>query len=170
MPSHYLHQWWDIVNWTSRNTFQWQFNQNPYILIHKNAFEMSGKWRPFYLGFSMLHIHTFFPLTFILADIATHIIQSNGYLIDWFPVWSSSVSLSVLYIGEPAITLALSQWSSSGNPVAIQCAWNLDPSAHWNATGERIVGSQCDSSGLPVVFQWLSSGLPVCSNYANKQA
>ena len=99
-------------------------------------------------------------------------------------------------------TLTLSQWSSSGNPVAIQCAWSLDPSVHWNATGERIVGSQCfqcASSGLPVVFQcvpimqintgsplghhWVlasanvfpvasqctcgSSGLPVCSNYAN---
>ena len=51
--------------------------------------------------------------------------------------------------------------------VAIQCAWNLDPSVHWNAIGERIVGSQCASSGVPVVFQWLSSGLPVCSNYAN---
>ena len=64
-------------------------------------------------------------------------------------------------------SLTLSQWSSSGNPVAIQCAWNLGPSVHWNATGERIIGSQCASSGLPVVFQWLSSGLPVCSNYAN---
>ena len=65
-------------------------------------------------------------------------------------------------------SLTLSQWSSSGLPVAIQCSWNLDPSVHWNATGERIVGSQCVSSVLPVVFQWLSSGLPVCSNYANK--
>ena len=63
--------------------------------------------------------------------------------------------------------LTLSQWSSSGNPVAIQCAWNLYPSVHWNTTGERIVDSQCVSSVLPVVFQWLSSGLPVCSNYAN---
>ena len=50
---------------------------------------------------------------------------------------------------------------ASGLPVAIQCAWNLDPSVHWNAPGERIVGSQCASSGLPVVFQWLSSGLPI---------
>ena len=52
-------------------------------------------------------------------------------------------------------SLTLSQWSSSGNPVAIQCAWNLDPSVHWNATGERVVGSQCfqlSSSGFPVVF------------------
>ena len=49
-----------------------------------------------------------------------------------------------------------SQWSSSGNPVAIKRAWNLDPSVHWNATGERNVGSQCASSGLPVVFQCVS--------------
>ena len=41
---------------------------------------------------------------------------------------------------------------ASGNSVAIQCAWNLDPSVHWNATGE-IVDSQCVSSVLPVVFQ-----------------
>ena len=60
-------------------------------------------------------------------------------------------------------SLTLSQWSSSGNPVAIRCAWNLDHSVHWNATAE----GQCASSGLPVVFQCLSSGLPVCSNYAN---
>ena len=62
--------------------------------------------------------------------------------------------------------LTLSHWYSSGNPVAIQCAWNLDPSVHWNATGERIVGSQCASSGLPVVFQvafqWSSSVFQLC--------
>ena len=62
-------------------------------------------------------------------------------------------SCSVLTIIRGS-ALTLSQWSSSGNPVAIQCAWNLDPSVHWNATGE-----------MPVCFQWLSSGLPVCSNY-----
>ena len=88
---------------------------------------------------------------------------------------------------------------ASGLPVAIQCAWNLDPSVHWNATGEMPVCFQWSSSGFPVVFQcvpiiqintglplghhWVqasasvvpvasqctcgSSGLPVCSNYAN---
>ena len=51
---------------------------------------------------------------------------------------------------------------ASGLPVAIQCAWNLDPSVHWNATGEIIVGSQCVSSVLPVVFQWSSSVFQLC--------
>ena len=101
------------------------------------------------------------------------------------------------YVG--VVPLTLSQWSSSGNPVAIQCVWNLDPSVHWNATGELPVCFQWLSSGFPVVFQcvpimqintgsplehhWVqasasvvpvafqctcgSSGLPVCSNYAN---
>ena len=35
-------------------------------------------------------------------------------------------------------------------------------SAHWNATREKIDVSQCVSSALPVVFQWPSSGVPVC--------
>ena len=55
------------------------------------------------------------------------------------------------------ISLTLSQWSSSGNPVAIQCAWNFDPSVHWNATGEKLLVANV----LPVVFQWSSNGSPV---------
>ena len=62
--------------------------------------------------------------------------------------------------------LTLSQWQFSDNPVAIQCAWSLDPSVQWNATWERIVGSQWSSSGLPVVFQCvaimqINTGLPL---------
>ena len=70
-------------------------------------------------------------------------------------------TLSRIFLVEE--TLTMSQWSSSGNPVAIQCSWNLDPSVHWNAIGEKMLVA----SVLPVVFQWLSRGLPVCSNYAN---
>ena len=94
--------------------------------------------------------------------------------VDWLAPQSAEPSLQKLMTGCKAmgdtfhiykrkLPLTLSQWSSSGNPVAIQCAWNLDPSVHWNATRENILVA----SVLPVVFQWLSSGLPVCSNYAN---
>ena len=38
----------------------------------------------------------------------------------------------------------------------------LDPSVHWNVTGEIIVGSQCASCVLPVVFQWSSSVFQLC--------
>ena len=56
---------------------------------------------------------------------------------------------------------------ASGNSVAIQCAWNLDPSVHWNATGENFLVVSvfhCASS----VFQWPSSDIPVCFNYVNQ--
>ena len=70
---------------------------------------------------------------------------------------SSSSSSSSNRKNEPLSivqgSLTLSQWSSSGNPVAIQCAWNLDPSVHLNATEEMPVCFQWSSSGFPVVFQ-----------------
>ena len=41
MPSHYLNQCWLIVNWTARNKFQWNFNQNTTVFIWENRFENS---------------------------------------------------------------------------------------------------------------------------------
>ena len=38
-PSHYLKQWWIIVNWTLRNKLQWNFNRNSNIFIQENALE-----------------------------------------------------------------------------------------------------------------------------------
>ena len=37
--SHYCNQCWVIVNYTSRNKLQWNFNQNTKLLIHENASE-----------------------------------------------------------------------------------------------------------------------------------
>ena len=39
VPSHYLNQYWIIVNWTLANIFQWKFNQNTTIFIEENACE-----------------------------------------------------------------------------------------------------------------------------------
>ena len=39
VPSHYLSQWWIIINCTLRNKFQWNFDQNTMIFIQENAFE-----------------------------------------------------------------------------------------------------------------------------------
>ena len=38
-PSYYLNQGWIIGNWTPRNKFQWNFNQNRKLFIHENASE-----------------------------------------------------------------------------------------------------------------------------------
>ena len=60
----------------------------------------------------------------------------------------------------------LSQWLFSGNPVVIQCAWDLNPSIQpkWNVTGEK---EMLVASVFPMCPHWSSKGLPVCSNYAN---
>ena len=39
VPSHYLNQWWNIVNWTVGNKCQRNLNQNLYIFSQENAFE-----------------------------------------------------------------------------------------------------------------------------------
>ena len=40
MPSHYLNQCWNIINWTLGNKLQWILHWNLYIFIQKNAFEI----------------------------------------------------------------------------------------------------------------------------------
>ena len=77
-----------------------------------------------------------------------------------YACYNAIYPLNTLKPGDASLTL--SQWSSSGNPVAIQCAWNLDPSVHWNATGEMPVCFQWSSSGFPVAFQWSSSVFQLC--------
>ena len=39
VPSRYLKQCWNIINWTLRNKLQWNFNRNSNIFIKENAFE-----------------------------------------------------------------------------------------------------------------------------------
>ena len=48
------------------------------------------------------------------------------------------------------ITLTLSQWSSSGNPVCLELRPQCTLECYWR-----------NASVLPVVFQWSSSGFPV---------
>ena len=38
-PSHYLNQYWLIVNWILRNELQWNWNQSTRCFIHENAFK-----------------------------------------------------------------------------------------------------------------------------------
>ena len=43
VPSHYLSQCWDIVDWALGNNFLGNLNRNLYIFIHENPFE-NGVW------------------------------------------------------------------------------------------------------------------------------
>ena len=56
VPSHYLNQWWNIVNRTLRNKLQWNFNKNSYIFIEENAFEnVVWKMVSIFLGLNVLN-------------------------------------------------------------------------------------------------------------------
>ena len=44
VPSHYLNQCWNIVNYTRKNKLQWNFNRNQYIFVQENAFE-NAEWK-----------------------------------------------------------------------------------------------------------------------------
>ena len=39
VPSHYLNQWWNIVNWSPRIKLQLKFSRSSHIFIQENAFE-----------------------------------------------------------------------------------------------------------------------------------
>ena len=137
-------------------------------------------WHLFDAGMCMIS----YACTFQVRNAVSSSSKLEWFEMSFHPLW--------LYAPLPL------PWAS-GLPVAIQCAWNLDPSVHWNATGEMPVCFQWSSSGFAVVFQcvlimqintgsplehhWVlapasvvpvasqctcgSSGLPVCSNYAN---
>ena len=40
VPSHFLNQCWNIVNWTLGNNIQWDFNWNSSIFIKEKAFQI----------------------------------------------------------------------------------------------------------------------------------
>ena len=95
MPSHYLNQCWNIVNWAPRKKLQLNFNGNSYIFIQQNPFQnVIWKSRPFCLGLNVLNnadnvghdnaIIVFSPLVVLTLYAAWHITPVV------IPYWSGS--------------------------------------------------------------------------------
>ena len=54
-PSHYLNQWWNIINWTLRNKLHRNFNKILIFSFKKMCFQVSSaKWQPFCLSLTVL--------------------------------------------------------------------------------------------------------------------
>ena len=54
-PSHYLNQYWFVIDWTSRNNFQWNLNQNTTVFILEIWLKnVVCEWRPFCLSLNVL--------------------------------------------------------------------------------------------------------------------
>ena len=68
-------------------------------------------------------------------------------------IYSSQKNIQYPY-PEPVVF----QWQSSGNPVCLALRPQCTLECHWRMN----LGSQCASSGLPVVFQWSSSVFQLC--------
>ena len=52
-PSHYLNQWWNIVNLNLRNKLKWNISLNSNIFIKLHLKKSSGKWQAFCLGLNV---------------------------------------------------------------------------------------------------------------------
>ena len=75
VPSYYLNL---IVNWTLRNKFQWNFNQNSNIFIQENVFE-NVEGDELWSGPFSIHYH---PMREDVIYVATSLLIG---LIDWDP-------------------------------------------------------------------------------------
>ena len=120
-----------------------------------------------------------------LGCLARALVNSDHF------VWGRHESMSPRPYPEPVVF----QWQSSGNPVCLElrpqctleCHWRLNVGSQWSSSGFPVV-YQCVpimqiNTGSPLGHHWVlasvsvvpvasqctcgSSGLPVCSNYAN---
>ena len=60
VPSHSLKQCWHIVNWTTGNKCQWNFNQNTIVFIQENALKnviCKKKCQPFCFSLNVLTLN-----------------------------------------------------------------------------------------------------------------
>ena len=113
VTSHYLNQWWNIVNRTLGNKLQWNLNRNLYILIQGNALQnVVWKWRPFCLSFNELtwlpDCDMFIFMIVTLEDKITHllffVIILFQFCVTCGPcgIWCHRLLVFCLYVGLPA--------------------------------------------------------------------
>ena len=77
-PSHYLNQWWFIVNKSHRNTIQWNLNKNTTTFIQENLNISSANCKPYCSGFHVLtHCGR---MTHICISTLTRHYSDNGLL------------------------------------------------------------------------------------------
>ena len=84
MPSHYLNQRWNIVNWTLGNNLKWNFNRNSNIYIQENAFENVCEMASICLGLNELTWNVYAMVAKIMGTQAqikrtckTHFLQKR---------------------------------------------------------------------------------------------
>ena len=107
-PSHYLNQYWNIVNWNLGNKFQWNLNRNSNIFIHENAIEsvvcemaaimsrpqwVNSMWKPQDDTVSQ-------SILLALKSPATHTVVWGTSALAWF-TWSNALDRSPKVLRSP---------------------------------------------------------------------
>ena len=101
MPSHYLNQCWNIVNWKLGNKFQWNRKGNSYIFIQQKAVEnIVCKMETFCLGLNVLSHQVIFelPITYGEADVSTQAVSTHSCE-KW---WEPQLSVQLLSVCTPS--------------------------------------------------------------------
>ena len=80
VPSHYLNQCWNVVNWTPRNQLQWNRNRDSYIFFQENAFEnASEKRQQFCFILSILFTHFKCHIVICRLQNGSHFVLTSTY-------------------------------------------------------------------------------------------
>ena len=80
-PSHYLNQWWLVVNWTPGNKLQWNLNRKCIIFIQRKCIWKCRlpNWRPFCPGEEPASSRCKTPQNMICCYKVTCLSYNNSY-------------------------------------------------------------------------------------------
>ena len=122
MPSHYLNQCWNIVNWTLGNKLQWNFIQTrSFSFMQVDLKMLSGKWWLFCLGLNVL-THWSLVMHALLNWVITG--SGNGLLPAQHQaiIQTKSNSLSTESFGKnfSEISIKVTEFSSKKNLIYLQ--------------------------------------------------
>ena len=99
-PSHYLNQYWNIVNSNLRNKLQWNFNRKPYISFRKVHFNMtSAKWPPCCRGLNVFNVMFCISDQYSTLSSGLGIQGSTGDHKTYLPRTSGNLSYYLLICG-----------------------------------------------------------------------
>ena len=168
MPSHYLNQCWNIVNWNLRNKVQWNIKQNSYIFMHENAFEnvvsemeaiLSRPQCVNSANFQGGDTRILFPNRMLILVIYHHsLVRKFNH--GSFYLWFSHSTISELWAALPddrrlawvrrqVFTRVSYGRYSSGFPISLtRCGWRK-ASNSWQLHGTPMV------QGLADCFAWI---------------
>ena len=168
MPSHYLNEWWFIINWTLENKFQWNLNKNTTIFILENEFEnVVCKMMAFFASLGVL--------TYCLSHRGGDYRSTREATCDClaYLIASSLVNCKLDCCTLPTLVLSIGDmimWPSFGNiacNVVWLASWNIDlgmstssvhlvkrqefqpfPRGHWQSLAQPLHQTNCLLSGL----------------------